>query len=81
MTQYCRYCEHAYRSQFVIACEKTEKYMTRLKAKHTNKCPHFQYNPVDVLRENVKGYKPTGRKIVQYGGLGEQITMKELLEG
>jgi len=80
MAQYCRYCEHVSTGAFACKCRKTGKYMHRTDMKHTNRCKHFQLNPVDALRENVKGYRPTGKKIVQYGGLGKQVTLKEIME-
>lgn len=83
MAQYCRYCEYAYKGdpyKTGINCEMRHKYITRKHAKQTNNCADFQLNPVDTLRENTKGYQPTGRKIVQFGGLGKQITLEEVME-
>ena len=79
MTQYCRYCERANRKDGIYSCANTGEILHRVKMKHTNKCKEFQYNPVDALRENVKGHKPTGRKIVQFGGMGVQITLKDVI--
>ena len=79
MAQYCRYCEFAEKHRFICKCSKTGKYMYVPEMKHTNQCKHFQLNPIDVLRENVKGYRPTGKKIVQFGGLGEQIKMEDII--
>lgn len=82
MAQYCRYCEEAFRDHLTpcLYCRWSHKYMDRDQAKRTNKCKHFQLNPVDALRENVKGYQPTGRKIVQFGGMGKQVTLEEVMQ-
>ena len=79
MAQYCRYCEFAEKHSHVFKCRKTGKYMYKPDMKHTNRCKEFKLNPVDVMRENVKGYKPTGRQIVQFGGLGEQIKLEDII--
>ena len=94
MAQYCRYCEHAYRvcdhsyeglpekrNDSAVYCYERMRFISREQAKQTNNCKHFQLNPVDALRENVKGYQPTGKKIVQFGGLGKQITLDEIIGG
>lgn len=82
MAKYCRYYENAYRDRCTggVGCSAKGKFVTRKQAKKTNDCADFQLNPVDALRENVKGYQPTGRKIVQFGGLGKQITLEEVME-
>ena len=82
MAQYCRYCEYAYKGDPYkpgIQCEMRNKYITLKHAKQTNKCTDCRLNPIDVLRKNANGYKPTGRKIVQFGGLGKQVTIAEVL--
>ena len=81
MTKYCRYCDHMLcgRNQKFGLCRKKHEYKERDGLKHTNNCKDFQFNPVDALRENVKGYRPTGRKIEQYGGLGKQVTLEEII--
>ena len=78
MTQYCRYCQFVNVNFGCYRCQKSGKNLYRPGMKHTNRCKDFQYNPVDVLRENTRSHKPTGRKITQFGGLGEQIKMEEL---
>ena len=80
MTQYCRYCQYVDVKYGIHSCAKTGEILHRPKMKHTNQCREFKHNPVDALRENVKGYRPTGKKIVQFGGMGEQITLEEVIE-
>ena len=81
MAQYFRYCEHVDVKFGIHTCRKTGKIIHRPDMKHTNRCKLFKLNPIDALRENLKGYRPTGRKIVQFGGLGRQVKMSEILEG
>ena len=76
MAQYCRYCAWAYGVEDgVLWCEKRDQTFTAKQAKHTNTCEQYALNAIDALRENAKGYKPTGIRIIQFGGLGEQIEM------
>lgn len=79
MAQYCRYCEFVDVKFGIHTCRKTGEIIHRPVMKHTNSCKQFKLNPVDALRENVKGYRPTGKKIVQFGGLGEQVRMEEII--
>jgi len=83
LAQYCRYCEYAFKDHQspCVYCAERGRFINRKQAKNTNNCKHFCLNPVDALRENVKGYQPTGRKIVQFGGLGKQITLEEVMDG
>lgn len=83
MAQYCRYCEHAFREHVkpCVYCRMKMKYIDREQAKRTNNCKFFKENKIDALRENPKGYQPTGKKIVQFGGLGKQVTMEEVMDG
>ena len=77
MAQYCRYCAWARGiDENIIRCSKREVEFTGKQAKHTNTCELFALNPIDALRENVKGYRPTGIRIVQFGGMGEQLEME-----
>ena len=79
MAQYCRYCDYAFKGPWVCHCLYSgDVHLTRTQVKHTNNCKHFKLNPVDVLRENPKGYRPNGKKIVQHGGLGKQVKMEEI---
>jgi len=79
MAQYCRYCEYANKNQWTCTCSKKQIMMTKVEMKRTNKCKYFKLNKVDVLRENVKGYRPTGRKIVQFGGMGVQVKLEDII--
>ena len=57
MIQYCRYCNN-----MVVGdanyCGHYDITVGEWKLKHTNKCRHFEYNPIDALQENAKGYVP-----------------------
>ena len=85
MAQYCRYCDHlrllGYAKLGEIKCLAHQASITEKQAKHTNECKQFELNQVDALRQNTKGYKPTGIRIVQYGGLGKQIRIEDVMEG
>jgi hypothetical protein len=43
------------------------------KLKHTNKCRHFEYNSIDALQENAKGYVP--RKPVEKNEKVDQLEL------
>ena len=57
MAQYCRYCNN-----FVTGngsyCTLFEKEMSDEAAKRTNRCPGFEFNPIDAFDENANGYQP-----------------------
>lgn len=58
MTQYCRYCSLAtLQDDDLVYCEAKKKQFTGEKAKRTNRCKEFQFNPVDVLNESGE-YRP-----------------------
>ena len=79
MAQYCRYCAWAYNvDEGLLHCEKRNFEMTAKQAKHSNACGKFALNEIDALRENEKGYRPTGIRIAPFGGLGEQVEMEGL---
>ena len=80
MAQYCRYCSFVYQvDEDKIWCEKKSICLSEKQCKHTNTCKLFDLNPIDVLRQNERGYQPTGIKPVELGGLGKQIKMEEYL--
>ena len=82
MAQYCRYCSIAIPvGEDQIYCRKKNIVFTAKQAKHTNNCKLFDLNEIDALRQNDKGYIPTGVKPLELGGLGKQITLKDLLSG
>lgn len=55
MTQYCRYCAHMF-SGDANYCEVKERTFTDKQICRTNKCKHFEYNPIDSLTFEV--HKP-----------------------
>lgn len=71
MAQYCRYC-----SWFVTGngnyCEKLRIEPTDEYAKRTNRCRHFDLNPIDAYGENGRGYQPRKPKIND----GKQLKMQ-----
>lgn len=56
MKQYCRYCRYAHYGDWVW-CEVRENIVSETYAKHTNQCPYFELNPIDVFNETA-GYNP-----------------------
>ena len=81
MAQYCRYCEHLYNEMNGYYCAERERYMSEKSIRHSNTCDRFQLNRIDAMRLNQIGYKPTGRMIMEFGGLGKQVRMEEFLGG
>lgn len=55
MTQYCRYCNHM-ASGDGNYCEVKNRTFTDKQICRTNKCKHFEFNPIDVL--TYETYKP-----------------------
>ncbi len=45
-------------------CEVKEVCFTDSYIKHTNKCKYFDFNPIDALAENDKGYQPRGKHYI-----------------
>ena len=80
MAQYCRYCHYLTNEMNGLYCPVTDRYITTKAARHTNTCHEYKLNRVDALRQNVKGYNPTGVKPVELGGLGKQIRMADVLK-
>ena len=78
MAQYCRYCEYIVTEQGSLYCPIKDRYISEKYAKHTNECDEFLLNPIDAIRTNRAGYKPTGIKPVELGGLGKQIRIQLL---
>jgi len=55
-------------------CSRFKTTFSDNKIKRTNKCKHFDLNPIDALGENPNEYKPTIKKKPiegQIGGLGK----------
>ena len=70
MKQYCRYCSFCcYIDEVICYCHIKNKTMKDSTAKTKNHCSDFDFNPVDALFENEKGYRPKEDK------------MDELMEG
>lgn len=57
MKQYCRYCSNMVCGDANYCTVKkwclSDKYV-----KATNDCKHFEFNPIDALGENERGYQP-----------------------
>ena len=60
MKQYCRYCANMVWGDSFY-CEKKKKCFSESTVKSTNKCKHFEFNPLDVLDID-KEYKPRNPK-------------------
>ena len=56
MAQYCRYCAHMTCGD-ANYCSVKDKCYSDSKLKHTNKCKHFEFNPIDAMGL-VKEYRP-----------------------
>lgn len=62
MKQYCRYCSYCIYGD-VVYCEELDKVISLKSAKTTNKCKHFEFNPIDALSGDLnKKYKPRKEK-------------------
>lgn len=57
MKQYCRYCAYLICGDSCY-CEIKRKCLNYESCKRTNKCKHFELNPIDALGENPKEYSP-----------------------
>lgn len=57
MAQYCRYCANLVYGDSCY-CEVKHKCVNYDRCKRPNKCKDFELNPIDVLGENPKEYKP-----------------------
>lgn len=66
MKQYCRYCVHAFaQDDDVIWCDEKEEIRTGRQITRLNRCPHFEFCPIDVLNPE-REYRPAGgRKSTQ----------------
>lgn len=64
MKQYCRYCAYLVCGD-VCFCEKKNWVKTHSSCKQRNKCNNFEFNPIDALGENLKGYKPREEKQIE----------------
>ena len=62
MKQYCRYCSFLVCGD-VCFCGKKKWVKTESSCKQRNKCKDFDFNSIDALGENTKGYKPRQKKI------------------
>ena len=59
MAQFCRYCDHVSVPGMGMAfCEARNVLMSRDHLRHTNNCDHFDYNPIDALRQHRPGHQP-----------------------
>lgn len=61
MTQYCRYCSHMICGD-VNWCEVEQRTYSNSTIKSPNHCKFFEFNPIDALMENEKGYIPKPRR-------------------
>lgn len=76
MRQYCRYCNNLVAGNGTY-CTVLNKEMSDSKAKHTNNCKHFEFNPMDAFAET-SGYKPrTQRAIKRSDGEQMQIALMD----
>ena len=62
VTQYCRYCNNMICGD-ANWCSIKKKTFSDEKIKSPNKCKDFNFNPIDALSENTKGYKERPVKI------------------
>lgn len=75
MAQYCRYCSNMVCGDANYCTVKKECFTDQY-IKSTNNCKDFDFNPIDALGENVKGYQPRIPKEKQE----EQVTGQMTLE-
>lgn len=68
MKQYCRYCSNMVCGDANYCTEK-EICKTDKQLKQSNKCNKFEFNPIDALSENEKGYVPRKKKIDKFAGM------------
>ena len=62
MKQYCRYCANMVCGDANYCTEKQQTYSDK-QIKQLNKCKYFNFNPIDALYENVRGYNPQVAKV------------------
>ena len=62
MTQYCRYCNNMCCGDANYCSPKNACFSDK-EIKRPNKCKDFEFNPIDALFENEKGYKARPVKI------------------
>ena len=61
MTQYCRYCSNMCCGD-ANWCEVKQSTYSDSTIKAPNHCKFFEFNPIDALGENNKGYIPKALK-------------------
>ena len=61
MTQYCRYCSYMCCGD-ANWCEVKQSTYSDSTIKVPNHCKFFEFNPIDALGENIKGYTPRKHK-------------------
>lgn len=62
MNQYCRYCSNAYlQDDDLIWCEPKDEIRSGREITRINKCPHFDFNPIDVLDQE-RVYRPREKR-------------------
>ena len=57
MNQYCRYCSNMCCGD-ANYCSAKKRTLCDRYIKQVNHCKDFEFNPIDALFENEKGYKP-----------------------
>ncbi len=67
MTQYCRYCNNLVCGDTNYCTAKSQE-ISDSAVKRPNKCHDFEFNSMDALGENEKGYQPREPKQKQCDG-------------
>ena len=62
MNQYCRYCSNAYlQGDDLIWCGPKDEIRAGREITRINKCPYFDFNPIDVLDQD-RVYRPREKR-------------------